>query len=326
MDTTPKDEVVSGRTFFLRTAIVIVLALGGLDMVVRYVLLGKSADYANIGDFPRRRDRLLHTTERKIAVLGNSAVNAGVDPKLLGVSLAAHGAGSFHCEAFPADNAQIPEWYAIPQKYFWSVGGSPDVIIICFFNNQLADCPPVEIGRLAHWFAVREDWGELMAKSVTTANERADFLLSSTWLSYAVRSRLRERVLSAFIHDYKAFDRGLINVERRQAEFRRPARAGGGFSYDLLRGLILRARAHDVRLVFVAFPRRPDRSDSDAVGYQIDATAISVVRDSGMKFLDLRKIDGLTPEMYQDGIHLTPQGKDFFTGILGEKLVSLLND
>ena len=223
---TPKDAtVVPGRSFFfLRIAIVIVLALGGLDLVVRYVLLGKSADYRNIGDFPQRRDRLLHTTERKMAVLGNSTVNAGVDPELLGKTLAAYGAVNFHCEVFPPDNATIPEWYAIPQRYFWSVGGSPHVIVVCFFNDQLADCHPVEIGRLAHWFAAREDWGELMAKSLTTANERADFLLSTVWLSYSVRSRLRERVLSAFVNDYKAFDRQLINAERRQAEYRKPCR------------------------------------------------------------------------------------------------------
>ena len=93
-----------------------------------------------------------------------------------------------------------------------------------------------------------------------------------------------------------------------------------------MRGLISRARAHDVRLVFVAYPTRPDKSTSDSVGYEVDAAAINVVRDTGMQFLDLRKIDGLTAEMYQDGIHLTPEGKAFFTGVLGKKLVSLINE
>jgi hypothetical protein len=259
-----------------------------------------------------------------LAVLGNSAVYRGVDGQLLGERLSALAAADFHCEIFPADNAMIPEWYAIPQQYFWRSGGSPDVIVICFFHDQLADCHPVEIGRLAHWFAAREDWRALMESSVTTTNERGDFLLSSVWLSYAVRSRLRERVIGTFLPDYKDFLRQLNDVQRRQAECRRPASAAAARSYDLLRGLITRAQAHGARLIFVAFPRRPEGPPSGPAEYALDEAALGVIRGAGMEFIDLRRIDGLTAAMYRDFIHMTPEGQQLFTRVLAQRLYLLL--
>ena len=307
-----------------RIAIALVAVLFGQDLVVRYFLLGQSADFVNIATFPQRSDRLLHAPGKSLAVLGNSAVYHGVDGELLGERLAAHGAANFHCETFPADNAAIPEWYAIPQRYFWRSGGSPDVIVVCFFHDQLADCHPVEIGRLAHWFAVWEDWPVLMERSVTTTNERGDFLLSSVWLSYAVRSRLRERVIGAFLPDYKEFSRQLNNVQRRQAEYRHPLSAPPVRSYDLLRGLIARAHDHGARLIFVAFPRRPGGPPSESSEYALDDAALGVIRGAGMEFIDLRRIDGLTAAMYRDFIHMTPEGQQLFTRVLGQRLALLL--
>ena len=210
-------------------------------------------------------------------------------------------------------------------RYFWDAGHAIDILVICYFGDQLVDSRPIEVGRLAHWFTTRGDWPILFEHSLTALGDRADFILSSAWLSYSVRARLRERILKPFVPEYRRFIQAMNDAELAQQQHSQPAaKPSGGRSYYFLRGLLARAQAEHVQVIFVAYPVRPREVRSGPRQYDLDEDALRLIRAANTDSIDLRRVDALTPDLYEDNIHLLPPGKAIFTPILAEPLSALV--
>jgi hypothetical protein len=308
-----------------RIAATVVLSLVALDIGVREVLLPQSRDFINIQDFPRRASALSQVPGRKLTVFGNSAVLCGVDPQLLTQSLHDRHVRDIPADIFPADDSRMVDWYCMVNRYFWEAGNSVDILVVCFFDRQLADSRSTQVGRLARWFATPSDWPALFEYCLKTSGDRVDFVVSSAWTSFAVRSRLRERMLKLCVPDCEAFAKALNATELDRQQERSPGPRAAQPSYHLLSGFLARAEAHHTRLIFVAFPRRPDATmPEDTIIYPLDDEALALIRNAGMDFIDLRQTEGLSADKYLDFIHLTPEGKVIFTHTLADRLAILV--
>ena len=62
---------------------------------------------------------------------------------------------------------------------------------------------------------------------------------------------------------------------------------------------------------FVAFPSRPKLPG--ALPYEVDAAMLHAIEAAGMSHLDLRRLEGLLPDMYADDVHLTDRGMRVYT-------------
>ncbi len=289
----------------MRLVLVLLVVFVGLEIVTHEVLLPRSRDFARFLSYPRRAEELVHADGRRIAFIGNSATQRGLDPRQFVAGLPNRAGRPVHVDLFVADGAEINTWHYLMKQAFWRRDLNPDWFVITFFGNALEDGNPFEIGRLALFFTERDDWPDLFALDLPSNGERAEFLLSSGWATFAARDRIRKRVLAAVVPDYKDFAEDL-HAQRPRA-VAPPACA----AHMPAAGCFLAAaRAHRNRICFVAFPTRPLGVQPV---YEINPEVPRLIHEAGMALLDLRSVPGLTAEHYEDDYHLTLAGAAIYT-------------
>jgi hypothetical protein len=277
---------------------ILVLLFVGLELIARAVLIPQSKDYARFCEYPARAQHLAGESGLRVALLGNSATDRGVDPVLLAGQMSDLSGRSVYVEKFVADRAGVNTWYYMAKHYFWRHGRSPDWIVVNFFDSSLQDRPPMDVGRLAYFFTESEDWPELCDVDLSTTADRADFLLSKYWFTYAARDRIKDRILAGLAPGYKE-----VAGELNASQFRggKSGSVMGAASYRALGRFLGAARNRNTKVCFVSFPPRL----SDGPPYDIDDNAVRVIHDFGMEFIDLRRVPELRPEFYADRIHLS---------------------
>jgi hypothetical protein len=76
--------------------------------------------------------------------------------------------------------------------------------------------------------------------------------------------------------------------------------------------------ANHTRLLVVAMPVRDH--------YEIDAGLPRTLAAGGMAFMDCRDVEGLTPDKFADGWHLTDEGATVFSRYMARHLPGRLNE
>jgi hypothetical protein len=95
-------------------------------------------------------------------------------------------------------------------------------------------------------------------------------------------------------------------------------------SHELLKRFITRANEHHSKILFVAFPTIIPGRERPYQPYELDPEMLSVIRDGGMEFADLRQVPELTPEMYADDIHLNETGRPVYSRYLATAIRPLI--
>jgi hypothetical protein len=307
----------------LAIVLFLVACFGACELVTRWKLFPMSADYSRFRTYPDRAARLVLRPGLRLALIGNSATERGVDLAQLTDALRQGGvaSGPVNIDEFVADASGINTWGWILERYFFSQGRAPDLFVINFFNNFLEDGgEPVEVGRLAQFFTVPRDWPEVMATDLPDLDTRVEYVLSSFWATFAARDRIKERVLR-LIPGYKdyATEENAINFKHE-----RKVAAGGRRAPSLkaLTRLLEAAKAHGARIAFVAFPVYvPGRPP-----YELDPAVVAQLASYGQPLIDLRRVAELRPEHYEDDIHLNEKGRPLYTATLAEALRPLVKD
>lgn len=287
-----------------------------LEIAVRTLLVPASQDLREIRAYGQRAERLVQSDGLRLAVVGNSAARCGIDPERLRAAIDRRPAGT-RVELFSPDGSGIVDWCCLLNRCFWEPGRAPDAAVICFFGG-LQDHRS-DSGRLVHYFATPADWLVLLRHGYHGAGERIDFVLSTFWTTYAVRARLRDRLLKLAVPDFEAYRTALNAAEFQQEQRRTAPEQTGKKTYFFLQRLLADARAHRTRLIFVAFPGRPDALAARST-YPIPEEVRGWIRAAGMGLLDLRRVDGLTADLYRDAVHLKPEGQRIFTQVLAARL------
>jgi hypothetical protein len=302
----------------------IVLLIAGLvllsEVFTRVVILRTSKDFVRFGKYPALAQALTQEPGTRVAFIGNSLTQRGVDVAAVTEQLQQRGITDFHANVFVADSSKINTWHFLINQYFWKPRRQPDWFVVHFYEKNLQDGNRVEMGRLSLSFMDTSDWNTAFQLEARSPADRIELVLSSFWATYATRERIRERVLGLAVPKYKDF------VSENQALVRRATTTSAlekmtAPEYRALNRLIRTAQANGSRLCFIAFPTQ---RAGTAPPYAIDPALIARIHEAGMEFVDLRLAPGLNPEHYADDIHLTPEGARIYSATLARALQPLL--
>jgi hypothetical protein len=309
----------------VRLVLVLLVVCAGLEIVTRALLLPRSRDFARFATYPARAEELVGRDGLRIAFIGNSATQRGLDPGLFVAGLPNPAGRPIHVDLFVADGAEVNTWHYMVKQSFWRRDLNPDWFVVTFFGNALEDDNTIEIGRLALFFTQRDDWPDLFALDLPGYSERAEFLLSTSWATFAARDRIRKRVLAAVVPDYKDFAEDL-HAQRHPGAAPGPSSAPAAPAAKLrtckvLERFLAAAKEHGNRVCFVAFPTRPTGT---APPYTFNPEVPRLIQDAGMTLVDLRSVPGLTAEHYEDDYHLTPAGAAIYTRHLTQAITPIM--
>jgi hypothetical protein len=302
-------------------AVVLLLVLVALDGITRMVMFPASHELTRLTSYPESARTLLSQPGLRVALIGNSAKDEGVDLSLVRDLLRAKGFGDVNLATFLASNAGITSWRFMAERYVWQSGLTPDLVVITYFESNLADGSEEDIGRLAQFFTTRADWLDLFRTELTTLSERVDFLLSAGSALYATRERIKIAVLARLIPGYKDFTYVLHGAAVRQARRLAEGSSPKPPTYRALSRILERARETGTRLCFIAFPMR--RIDNQPP-YPIDPGLERIIRAGGADFFDLRVVPGLVFEDYRDPIHMVASGRAKYSRRFSEILATEL--
>jgi hypothetical protein len=287
-----------------------------LEIVSRVVLVDASRDLRRFRSYPQMARDLGRSPALRVALVGNSATDRGVDAGLLAARLTGSLGQPLQAGTFVADASRINDWYHILDHYFWRPGVPADLFVVTFYENDIEDGNAIEIGRMARFFTGPADWPSVFEVDLPAIGDRLEFLLASGWASFALRSRIRERALGLAVPRYQPFAVALNEANANHLRRRTTGRAGPA-GYRALDRLLAAARAHASRLVFVAYPT--------PVGYDIPGESARRIAGAGMTLIDLRGLAAdLGPRRYADDVHLTPEGAALYSGRLADALAPLL--
>jgi len=309
----------SSNRKLVRIGAIVLAAMIALEVVTRTLLVPASNDLARFVRYPADARALIAAPGERIALVGNSTTQAGIDPPLLGELLGARWHAPVSVRMFAADGAGIDVIYWMVEHEFARQMLAPDLLIVTFYGNTLEDGERIEVGRLAQFFTDRADWRELCRFDLPSLSERADLLLSSLWMTFAVRDRIKERVLD-LIPGYKntMSEVNAANFHHDQLLDYPPRPTVT--THAALRRFVARQRARGIDVLFVAYPSKPPPGAE--VAYEISDEARRVIAQGGMRLLDLRRI-GLQPSDYRDNIHVNDAGRVVFTRHLSDALAAM---
>jgi hypothetical protein len=288
-----------------------------LEFITRTVFFPMSLDFRRFAAYPERADALQSQAGLRVAFVGNSATEAGVDVDVLKDTLSTSNVLVPSVELFLADGSAINTWRSMMNHYFWKRGNAPDLVIVTFFGPNLDDGRQFEVGRLAQFFTDLGDWADLFQIDLVTTSQRVEWVLASVWATYAARDRIRDRVLALFVPDYKEYATVLHDIGRRDAARGAGPRNSPPESHRSLQNVLQRAHKAGSRLLFVAFPMRDTQ-------YTVHPGAVRMIKDFGADYLDMRDLIDLEPALYRDTYHLTTAGKSIYTRRFAEVLAPML--
>jgi hypothetical protein len=290
------------------TALVVVCALVVLEIFSRTTLVRASKDLSRFERYPAEAKALEQVQARRIALIGNSATDRGVDLPTFDDVMTTYSRRPTDARKFVADASRINDWTFILERYFWRPGVSVDLAVVTFYENELEDGNRIEIGRLAQFFTTTRDWPTLFSIDLPTVGDKAEFLVASGWMTYAVSSRIRDRVLT-LVPAFRSFTQAVNGENLDHLILHQPAPGSGPQaprSYRALDRLLARAKEHGTRILFVAYPTAPAPGRAP---YVVPADTIARIQAAGMGYLDMRgRAPAIEPRHYDDDVHLNAEG------------------
>jgi hypothetical protein len=308
----------------LRVLVVTLLVLLLVEGVTRTVLFRASKDINRFRTYPQRAKTLNAQADLRIALIGNSATQRGVDTELFSKTIGDVMGIPNYTDMLVADSSKVSTWRYILKRFFWDQNVKPDLIVINYYGRNLEDGMENDPGRLAQFFTTPQDWPDVFSAEITDFGGKASFIIASGWATFAVRERIREQLLGRLVPHYKEYAESSNNI---LAEYQQRTVPTTGTpvrrvqEYRGLRAVLRAAQERGCRICFVAFPMLPPKNSSV---YPLDARALSLIRQAGMDFVDLRHLPSLPSSYYVDDIHLNEEGKAIYSRILAEAVQDTL--
>lgn len=324
--TSNSDSLVAGRPWRWQVPLALLLIFGALEIFTRTRLFNSSKDFRRFAGYPEKARHLEQRDGVRLALMGNSATDRGVDLPTLQNTFAAAGA-HVSADLFVADQSRINTWQFMLQKYFVTPGIRPDWVVVTFYEDDLQDGNTVEIGRLAQFFTSVRDWPSVFSVDLPDWSQRIEFMLGSFWATFAASERIRERTLEALIPDFRPYTEAANtaiyehNHRRARVTAASASTAARAHSLRALQRLLRTGADAGIRLAFVAYPTR---TDSGRAQYVLAPETLQVLKDAGAPFFDLRRVDGLEGDaMYDDEVHLSAAGRIPYSKALATALLPL---
>jgi hypothetical protein len=302
------------------TTLVVVVVLLLIEAFSRTALVGASKDLRRFRGYPAAARALVAAPGLHVALIGNSATERGVDDALLSDGLTARAGRPVLARKFVADASRVNDWHFMLERFFWDTGARPDLFVVTFYEDDLEDGNRIEIGRFAQFFTQARDWPNVFDVDVDGLGDRVDFLISSAWMTFAVRSRIRDRLMGVNENlDDFLMRVNRVNRQRLMGAGQRAGRPGATVhGYRALDRLLAVAAAHGAHVLFVAYPPAPPPANQP---YVIPEDTLAHLRAGHAELLDMRdKVPLIQPRHYADDVHLSPEGARLYSQALAEAL------
>jgi hypothetical protein len=301
----------SGGRWIVLCVVAILLAS---ELALRQLEGRLSIDLRHIRGIPSIAQRLTEGDGVRVLFLGNSLTREAVDIDVFQEESGRLGIGPLNAVSVFPDDSAVGEWIWVFNHFFVDPNIPVDVVVVGFARNHLTDSNPLAIERIAAFYSNLSDAPKIFHLDLPAFGERVEFLLAHFSHAFAHRERVSRRVLDALIPHYRSTSRR-INLSLAAA----PGRSGAARpSYARFARFTELVRQSDARLVLVAMPTlRP---------YELDPGLIDAARELGAAFVDLRSVDGLTPDLFRDALHLTPPGAALYSRSLAQRLSSGLRE
>jgi hypothetical protein len=300
----------------IRILVVVVLALTGAELVTRVQLYAVSQSIRQFRTDPDRAAALARRDGLRVAVVGNSVAHENIDPRLLAARLEALRSDPVHAAVFSANHSFINAWHYIMTRNFWRPGNQVDLVVVPFWRDNLYDGNVVNVGRLAQFLTTFRDWPDVLRTDLTTFPERLDFVVSSTWASFASRDRIQQFLFTRLLPGYEPFaqlEQDVAVAHRTVVGEERPPHD----SMVVLDRFLRAAKVHGSQLCFVAVPTMHPEWDDPYTAVRAKVAA------AGMGWVDLRRMPDMAATDFRDAVHMTPVGASRFTRRLADALVEV---
>jgi len=306
----------------LRIALMLVAALVLVEVATHAALVPVSRDLDRLRSFDDRAHSLATAPAPRIAFIGNSVTDR-VQPELMRAEWAALTGDSLAVDKFVAYSSNLATWYWISEHFFWKPGVKLDLIVMTYYDAMgLADSEVMDVGNIARFFTDRDDRPALFEHDLKTLPQRADYLLSTVSLAFAMRERIRDRSLNQ-IPGYQKFATTTNEFNFKYEQEHAAPAIRPDPTYHTLRRFVARAQQEGVLVCFVAFRPRPSGSPASPA-YELQPEALRLIAGSGMLHLDLRRMEELSASMYEDAVHLNELGTPVYSRRLTRELARVL--
>jgi hypothetical protein len=292
---------------------------GVLEVFTRVYLYPNSVDFSRFATYPERARQLADGSGARVAMIGNSATEKGLNTAVLRDEINRRGV-NVSVDKFIADSSHVNEWYYMLKRYFFDPGNVPDVFVIADYQDRFQDGARIDIGRLAQFFTGPDDWDQVFEEDLSTLDERVEFGLSSVWATFAARDRLKSRLLDLVVPDYEGYvqHENAETLRHNQLLARKSEDGPQHVTHVALQRLIDAIHANGAEVIFVEFPTRPS---GPGAPYRLRPTTVRILRNGSSELIDLRRVPGLERRDYADELHLaTSRARALYSRELGKAL------
>lgn len=275
------------------------------EILVRAKAADFSKNVAELRSYPQLLRNASESSSPGYIFLGNSLTGDGIADGRWKAS----GSGNTLISVLKVvpDGSSVWDWRCVVRQNFVQTKTSKTVVI-GFAWDQLSDSTPINVAKTYGLVCGFKELFQLRHPAGLSLEQRLEGVASKLFLSYALRERIRNRLLGTVVPRFEEVAQELNSRGRGDVA------AGETIdsSYLAATELIVDLRAKGYRVFVVAMPV--------ASSYALDNSLAAAVREAGGSFVDARQISTLAEFDYKDGIHLKPEAADRFTAALAQRI------
>lgn len=301
------------RSFVLGLGLALGL-VGTADVMLRVFEARLSGNMAATKTFPRQIADLSRFNGMRALAIGNSLLGDALDLKTFQSSVSQHElARPMTATKLVPDGSSIWDWYCIVNHGVRNGSSAPDMVILGFAWDQLADQTRLNITRSFNGLCSFNSMVDIQLLSGQVgANEWLEMITVKLSKLYAQREAIRHRALGAFVPAYQEITQ---TMNGRAGVAETPNRAtSGARSYKALESMLESLGNSGSRVLLVAMPVSGN--------YEIDPRLCDLAERKGHFVLDMRKAVPATRRYFRDALHMNREGAQMFSQILASEVRS----
>jgi len=291
------------------------------EITARFVGSDLNWDRAHIYKIPEISRRLNDTDSESVLFMGNSLTLHGVETDDVIDELKTRGISDVVVDRVIPVGTDVTDWIYIYRTFFSNVDQCPDVVVVGFVRHHMQDLkPPKRLRRLGRHFLSFANEMEIFSEDIQDFDDRAEVVLSQISACFGDQPLYNEGALYSLLPHYsygeKRINHLLNKVHERIALRRLDGADPPPPTFRRVERLAKIFKDSGTHAIFVAMPL-PEH-------WEMDPEVEKLVRDSGMTFIDARKVEGIETEDFPDGYHMGDRARGIFSRFIAGKIAEHL--
>ncbi|MET0533088.1 MAG: hypothetical protein ABW171_02595 [Steroidobacter sp.] len=297
-----------------RVVLALLALLALVDIGLRLTDSRLSGNLAHVEEIPEIVGAAGQPDRKALLVLGNSLTNNGVAPEVVSARLP-----NVSLAKITPDATGLWDWQCLLDHQVVERSDVQfDTLVLGFAWHLLSDQSRVDASRLGALYCQMGDLGRASHIGLHNSGDIGEFLAAKVLRTYALRDTLRNRLFQVGVPSYIEFTQttNAAGAGAGAAEKSAQATEAVKYTYETFTALLNRLKSKGTRVIVVAMPVRQD--------YELDSQLISLHDRGALEVVDLRKLPGIGPTHYLDGMHLNPTGQQILSRALADHLAAEL--